>query len=89
MSSQVERRQEKHLRNGKEARHLSSSGQELSEFVKKVRGAHLGNASVKGLKGPCLHIASMAYGCLQEVKSLIRFRSLFCHASINNNTYIP
>ena len=47
-----QKRRERHLRNGKEARDLSSSRQETPEAVKKVRRAHLGNAFVLGLKAP-------------------------------------
>lgn len=42
---------ERHLRNGKEARDLSSSRQETPEAVKKVRRAHLGNVC-HGFKRP-------------------------------------
>lgn len=37
---------------GEEARELSSSRQEAPEALKKVSRAHVGNASVTGLKGP-------------------------------------
>lgn len=46
------RRQERHLKNGKETRDLSSSRQETPETVKKVRRARLGGVSALGLKGP-------------------------------------
>lgn len=36
----------------REAREQSSSRQEAPEAVKKVRRAHVGNASVMGLRGP-------------------------------------
>lgn len=42
---------ERHLRNGKEARDLSSSRQETPEAVKKVRRDHLGNVC-HGFKRP-------------------------------------
>lgn len=46
-----QRRQERHLKNGKEAKDLSSGKQETPETIRQVRGAHLGSVSALGLKG--------------------------------------
>lgn len=51
-SPKAQRRQERNLRDGKVARDLSSSGQETTEAVKKVRRVELRNVSDMGLKGP-------------------------------------
>lgn len=52
VSPKAQRRRERNLRDGKKARDLSSSGQETTEAVKKVRRVELRNVSDMGLKGP-------------------------------------
>lgn len=74
VSPKALRRRERNLRDGKKARDLSSSGQETTEAVKKVREVKLRNVSDTGLKGPTSsERLAQLFVLSTSLKPLIRF----------------